>query len=159
VATQRFTGPQIRRFAKLEPAAWAKTKRVHLVSSFFASVLAGKDAAIDTGDGAGMNLMDIRKGDWAPAALAATAPDLAAKLPPVRPGSTVAGGISAYFVARYGFSARAIILPASSAWALRSPARSSSASAPATHSSPRLKASAPTPPASATLSVIRWAAA
>ena len=104
VATPRFTGPQIRRFAKLEPAAWAKTKRVHLVSSFFASVLAGKDAAIDTGDGAGMNLMDIRQGDWAPAALAATAPDLATKLPPVRPGSTVAGGISAYFVARHGFS-------------------------------------------------------
>ena len=104
VATMRFTGPQIRRFAKLEPAAWARTERVHLVSSFFASVLAGKDAAIDTGDGAGMNLMDIRKGDWAPAALAATAPDLAAKLPPVRPGSTVAGGISAYFVARHGFS-------------------------------------------------------
>ncbi len=104
VATQRFTGPQIRRFAKLDPAAWAKTKRIHLVSSFFASVLAGKDAAIDTGDGAGMNLMDIRKGDWAPAALAATAPDLAAKLPPVRPGSTVTGAISAYFVARHGFS-------------------------------------------------------
>ena len=104
VATMRFTGPQIRRFAKLEPAAWARTERVHLVSSFFVSVLAGKDAAIDTGDGAGMNLMDIRKGDWAPAALAATAPDLAAKLPPVRPGSTVAGGISAYFVARHGFS-------------------------------------------------------
>ena len=104
VATPRFTGPQIRRFAKLEPAAWARTKRVHLVSSFFASVLAGKDAAIDTGDGAGMNLMDIRRGDWSPAALAATAPDLAAKLPPVRPGSTVAGGISAYFVARHGFS-------------------------------------------------------
>ena len=104
VATMRFTGPQIRRFAKLDPAAWTKTKRVHLVSSFFASVLAGKDAAIDTGDGAGMNLMDIRKGDWAPAALAATAPDLAAKLPPVRPCSTVAGGVSAYFVARHGFS-------------------------------------------------------
>ena len=104
VATMRFTGPQIRCFAKLDPTAWAKTKRVHLVSSFFASVLAGKDAAIDTGDGAGMNLMDIRKGDWAPAALAATAPNLAAKLPPVCPGSTVAGGISAYFVARHGFS-------------------------------------------------------
>ena len=104
VATPRFTGPQIRRFAKLEPAAWARTRRVHLVSSFFASVLAGQDAAIDTGDGAGMNLMDIRRGDWSPAALAATAPDLAAKLPPVRPGSTVAGGISAYFVARHGFS-------------------------------------------------------
>jgi xylulokinase len=104
VATQRFTGPQIRRFAKNDAAAWALTKRVHLVSSFFASVLVGKDAAIDTGDGAGMNLMDIRKGDWSPAALAATAPELAAKLPPVRPGSTVAGKISAYFVSRHGFS-------------------------------------------------------
>ncbi len=104
VATQRFTGPQIRRFAKNDAAAWALTKRVHLVSSFFASILAGKDAAIDTGDGAGMNLMDIRKGDWSPAALAATAPELAAKLPPVRPGSTVAGKISAYFVSRHGFS-------------------------------------------------------
>jgi len=104
VATPRFTGPQIRRFAKLDPAAWARTRRVHLVSSFFASVLAGQDAAIDTGDGAGMNLMDIRQGDWSPAALAATAPELAAKLPPVRPGSTVAGTISAYFVARHGFS-------------------------------------------------------
>jgi xylulokinase len=104
VATPRFTGPQIRRFAQQDPAAWARTKRVHLVSSFFASVLAGQDAAIDTGDGAGMNLMDIRRGDWSPAALAATAPDLAAKLPPVRPGSTVAGVISAYFVARHGFS-------------------------------------------------------
>lgn len=106
VATPRFTGPQIRRFAKNNPSAWAKTERVHLVSSFFASILAGADVAIDTGDGAGMNLMDIRKGDWSPAALQATAPDLAKKLPPVRPGSTVAGPISAYFVARYGFSPR-----------------------------------------------------
>lgn len=104
VATPRFTGPQIRRFAKNNPALWAKTERVHLVSSFIASILAGMDVAIDTGDGAGMNLMDIRKGDWSPAALEATAPDLAKKLPPIRPGSTVAGPISKYFVARYGFS-------------------------------------------------------
>jgi xylulokinase len=104
VATPRFTGPQIRRFFKSDSAGWARTRRIHLVSSFFASVLAGKDAAIDTGDGAGMNLMDIRKGDWSPAALNATAPGLADKLPPVRPGATVAGPISAYFVHRYGFS-------------------------------------------------------
>jgi xylulokinase len=104
VATPRFTGPQIRRFHKTDAAGWARTRRIHLVSSFFASVLAGKDAAIDTGDGAGMNLMDIRKGDWSPAALAATAPGLVEKLPPVRPGATVAGPISAYFVNRHGFS-------------------------------------------------------
>jgi xylulokinase len=104
VATPRFTGPQIRRFFKTDAAGWARTRRIHLVSSFFASVLAGRDAAIDTGDGAGMNLMDIRQGDWAPAALNATAPGLAEKLPPVRPGATVAGAISAYFVHRHGFS-------------------------------------------------------
>jgi xylulokinase len=36
--------------------------------------------------------------------LNATAPGLAEKLPPVRPGATVAGTISAYFVNRHGFS-------------------------------------------------------
>lgn len=106
VTTPRFTGPQIRRFAKTDPAGWERTRRVHLVSSFFASVLAGRDAAIDTGDGAGMNLMDIRAGEWAHAALAATAPGLAARLPSVRPGATVAGPISGYFVSRHGFSPR-----------------------------------------------------
>ena len=106
VATPRFTGPQIRRFYKTDAPGWARTQRIHLVSSFFASVLAGKDAAIDTGDGAGMNLMDIRTGDWSLAAVQATAPGLLAKLPPLRPGSTVAGGISAYFVNRFGFSPR-----------------------------------------------------
>jgi xylulokinase len=104
VATPRFTGPQIRRWAKQDPAAWQRTERVHLVSSFFASILAGADVAIDTGDGAGMNLMDIRRSDWAPAALEATAPDLARKLPPVSAGSAVASNISTYFVARYGFA-------------------------------------------------------
>lgn len=104
--TARFTGPQIRRFARLDPAAWARTARVHLVSSFATSVLAGLDAPIDTGDGAGMNLMDLAAGDWSPAALAATAPDLARRLPPVVPGPTVVGYVSAYLVARHGLSPR-----------------------------------------------------
>ena len=59
-AFERFTGPQIRKFAKAEPAAYAKTAHIALVSSFLASLLAGKIAPIDFGDGAGMNLMDIR---------------------------------------------------------------------------------------------------
>lgn len=104
--TARFTGPQIRRFARLDPAGWSRTARVHLVSSFATSVLAGRDAPIDTGDGAGMNLMDLAAGDWSPAALAATAPDLARRLPPVAPGPTVVGPVSAYLVARHGFSPR-----------------------------------------------------
>ena len=104
--TARFTGPQIRRFARLEPAAWSRTARVHLVSSFATSILAGRDAPIDTGDGAGMNLMDLAAGAWSPAALAATAPDLARRLPPIVPGPTLVGPVSAYLVARHGFSSR-----------------------------------------------------
>ena len=71
---ERFTGPQIRKFYKTEPKAYEKTASIALVSSFLASLLAGKIAPIDYGDGAGMNLMDIRRKNWNPDALKATAP-------------------------------------------------------------------------------------
>ena len=63
-AFERFTGPQIRKFFKTEPNAYEATAGISLVSSFMASVLAGRVAPIDHGDGAGMNLMDIRKKNW-----------------------------------------------------------------------------------------------
>ena len=81
-AIERFTGPQIRKFAVNEPEAWAKTKTVHLVSSFLCSVLCGQDCAIDYGDGAGMNLLNLHTLEWDPEITAATAPDLMSKLPP-----------------------------------------------------------------------------
>ena len=101
---ERFTGPQIRRFAQKEKRRYAATGRIHLVSSFMCSILAGKHAPIDPGDGAGMNLMDITTKQWAPAALKATAPGLRAKLPRLAPADSVVGRISPYFVAKYGFS-------------------------------------------------------
>ena len=73
-AFERFTGPQIRKFFKREPQAYALTDRIHLVSSFLASLLAGQHAPIDPGDGSGMNLMDLSTRQWWPAALDATAP-------------------------------------------------------------------------------------
>ena len=82
-AFERFTGPQIRKFAEDEPEAYAATDRVHLVSSWLASLLAGTHAAIDPGDGSGMNLMDLAAKQWSPAAVRATAPGLDAKLPPL----------------------------------------------------------------------------
>jgi xylulokinase len=57
-AFERFTGPQIRAFARREPDGYVATARIHLVSSFMASLLACADAPIDPGDGSGMNLMD-----------------------------------------------------------------------------------------------------
>jgi len=102
-AFERFSGPQIRKFAKNDPAAYADTGTIALVSSFLASVLAGRIAPIDHGDGAGMNLMDIQSFTWHDAALAATAPDLGKKLPPVSSSWSLIGPISPYFK-KYGFS-------------------------------------------------------
>lgn len=101
-AIERFTGPQIRKFAKAEPERYAQTARVHLVSSFLCSVLSGQDAPIDSGDGAGMNLLNLRTGTWDPAIAAFTAPGLLPKLPPV--GHGVAGRLHPYF-AKYGLKA------------------------------------------------------
>ena len=104
-ATLRFTGPQIRRFYKTAPAEWQRTTEIHLVSSFIASVLVGKSAGIDMGDGAGMNLLDLAHGKWDAGLLDATAPGLAQKLKPAVASTTVVGEIAGYFVKKYGFAA------------------------------------------------------
>lgn len=104
VAVERFTGPQIRKFAKTDPEGYAETGIIHLVSSFFASILAGKTAAIDHGDGAGMNLMNLASLDWDQELLEATAEGLNQRLPPCAPSNSKSGPISHYFVKKYGFS-------------------------------------------------------
>ena len=106
-AIERFTGPQIRRFSQLDPAGYAATNRIHLVSSFMASLLAGTDVPIDFGDGAGMNLMNLATESWDPACLAATADQLERRLPGLAAGNTVVGTIAPYFSERFGFSASA----------------------------------------------------
>ena len=107
---ERFTGPQIRKFFKTEPENYAGTASIALVSSFMASILAGQIAPIDHGDGAGMNLMDIRKKTWRPEALKATAPKLGTKLPPLAASSKVIGKVNPYFVKKYGLNPDATAL-------------------------------------------------
>lgn len=99
-AFPRFTGPQIRKFARENPDAYGRTRRIHLVSSYLASALIGEHAPIDHADGSGMNLMDLRTRDWSSAAVDATAPGLADKLPPLVPSSAVIGTLSAGWRAR-----------------------------------------------------------
>lgn len=101
---ERFTGPQIRRFWKQEPAAYDATREIHLVSSFMASLLAGRSAPIDFGDGAGMNLLDLASGTFSPQLMQATAPGLEAKLRAPVPSRTEVGRIAPYFVEKYGFA-------------------------------------------------------
>lgn len=109
-AFERFTGPQIRKFYQRETRAYELTDRIHMVSSFMASLLAGRHAPIDPGDGSGMNLMDIRERDWSSLALEATAPDLASKLPDIAPSTTIVGKVSPYFVQRFGVNPEASVV-------------------------------------------------
>jgi len=105
---ERFTGPQIRKFHKTEPDAYDKTAGIALVSSFMSSLLAGKIAPMDFGDGAGMNLMEIRHKLWDTDALKATAPNLKKKLPPLAASGQVIGPVSAYFVNKYSLNPAAL---------------------------------------------------
>ncbi len=105
----RFTGPQIRKFARDAPEDYARTQCIHLVSSWMASLLAGEHAAIDHADGSGMSLMDIRALQWSPAALDATASALASRLPPLVPSSAVVGQLDCHWQERFGFPAADVI--------------------------------------------------
>ncbi len=108
VAFERFTGPQIRKFHVTEPAGYAATADIALVSSFMASLLGGRLVPIDHGDASGMNLLDIRDRQWHTGALAATAPDLATRLLPAAAPWTVTGPVSPYFARKYGLNPRAL---------------------------------------------------
>ncbi|MBT4098871.1 MAG: carbohydrate kinase [Gemmatimonadetes bacterium] len=110
-AFERFSGPQIRKFAQQEPAAYERTTTICLVSSFVASLLAGRVVPVDAGDGSGTNLMDIGQQRWSQDALAATAPDLGQRLLPIIKADSIVGSISPYWVDRYGFNPTCNVLP------------------------------------------------
>jgi xylulokinase len=109
-ATERFAGPQIRRFAKESPDDYAATEIIHLVSSFLCSLIAGRDAPIDLGDGAGMNLLNLRSGDWDSGLLNATAPALREKLPDTAPCNQVVGTVDPALAARFGINPEARVV-------------------------------------------------
>jgi xylulokinase len=109
-AFERFTGPQIRKYFVHDPAGYAATDRIHLVSSFLASLLSGGHAPLDPGDASGANLMDLAARTWWGPALEATAPQLAAKLPAIVPASTIVGTLAPYWRRRHGLPAAKVIV-------------------------------------------------
>jgi xylulokinase len=107
-AYERFTAAQIRQFATHEPDAYAAPRRIRLVRSFMASLLAGRmrrssraTVRAEPHGHRGPHVVEGRD--------AATAPDLARRLPPIRDSWTVVGELAPYWRRRYGFGNAAVV--------------------------------------------------
>lgn len=100
-AIERFTGAQIRKFYCEQEQAYHNTKTIHLVSSFIASVLTGRNCPIDFGDASGMNMLNLHKNEWDSEICEAIAPNLMEKLIPSVPSDSIVGKLSPYF-SKYG---------------------------------------------------------
>jgi xylulokinase len=104
IATERFAGPQIRKYWKEAGDDYHQTHHITLISSFITSLLVGFIAPIDLGDGLGTNLANIHLKNWDAKALEATAPGLSRKLPPLLKKDIVIGKVSGYLIQRYQFN-------------------------------------------------------
>lgn len=104
-----------------KPEVYKATERISLVSSFLATLLMAKYAAIDVADGSGMNLLDIETKTWDPQLAGFVSQgganpqhgqeqerensNLVQKLGEVdASGKQIQGKLSKWFGDRYGFS-------------------------------------------------------
>ncbi|CAI7579186.1 hypothetical protein PCG10_006973 [Penicillium crustosum] len=117
-AHHRFTGPQILRFTRKHPEIYEKTSRISLVSSFLASLFLGHVAPFDISDVCGMNLWNIKKGEYDERLIQLCSgvfgvEDLKKKLGEVpEDGGLHLGSVHPYFVERFGFSPDCTVIPA-----------------------------------------------
>ncbi len=111
VVIERFSGPQIKKFADSQPQAYKQTSHIMLVSSFMASLFVGRPVGVDYTDASGTNLFDIAKKQWQPEILHFCGEQLAEKLSAAVNPQSLLGRIAPYFVQRYGFNPDCLVLP------------------------------------------------
>lgn len=120
-AELRFPAAQILKWAKESPNEYARTDHIFLLSAFLTSIMAGKVAPVDTGDGWGTNLntLDIRHPGWSDMVLEVVdkymgnrnpGRSLRRRLGEMVHYDTALGPIASYFVRRYGVSPDAVVL-------------------------------------------------
>ncbi|RXK37523.1 hypothetical protein M231_05244 [Tremella mesenterica] len=123
-AYERFTGPQIRRFKRLDPNGYGATSRVSLVSSFITTLMCadGEIKGIDESDACGMNLWAMNGSDrgWDKRCLQAVVgsedeeevKELERKLGRVETdGGKVVGKLGKWFQERYTMSGVCCVFP------------------------------------------------
>ena len=103
-----YTAAKIFHMVRHEKEAFAKTTTCFLVHNFINWYLTGaKDGGVrvmEPGDTSGMALWHPGKKKWSKTVLNAIAPDLAEKIPPVKPSDQSIGRIGRHLVAKFGFS-------------------------------------------------------
>ena len=120
-AELRFPAAQILKWAKKSPDEYDRTDHIFLLSAFLTSIMAGKVAPVDTGDGWGTNLntLDIHQPGWSDAVLKVvdkylgdrnSSRSLRGRLGEMVHYDTALGPIASYFVRRYGVSPGAVVL-------------------------------------------------
>lgn len=122
---RRFPAAQIMKWLMGYPDEYVRTGRIFLLSAFITSVLCGKLAAVDTGDGWGTNLntRDIEAPAWSKKMIAAVSvyagneeytayvsSTLAKKLGVMTHYDCPSGRISPYFAGKYGINPDTVIL-------------------------------------------------
>jgi len=120
-AELRFPGPQIMKWAKESPEEYKNTAHIFLFSAYLATILSGKIAPVDTGDGWGTNLNSthIKSPSWSQEALETVNSYLKElgiddpienKIGQITHYDDIIGKINPYFVKRYGAHPDAVIL-------------------------------------------------
>ncbi|MFO8062999.1 MAG: FGGY family carbohydrate kinase [Spirochaetia bacterium] len=120
-AELRFPASQILKWARQDPAAYDRSAHIMLLSAFLTSVLTGRPAPADTGDGWGTNLncTNISEPGWDETVLAVMDEEIRAadatstlqeKLGEMRHYDTPVGIVSPYFAKVYGLNADAVVL-------------------------------------------------
>lgn len=102
-----YTAPKIFHLLRHEPESFEKTDTFFLVHNFVNWYLTGGKKngirVMEPGDASGMALWHPANKQWSQKLLDAIAPELLAKLPPIRPSDQTIGTISPDLVQRFGF--------------------------------------------------------
>jgi xylulokinase len=119
-AELRFPAVQIMKWAKESPDEYKATAHILLLSAFLTSVLAGKIAPVDTGDGWGTNLnaLDIANPQWNKTVLDAVngylqqsgLGGIESRIGAIDHYDAPVGKVNPYFVKKYGVNPEAVVL-------------------------------------------------
>lgn len=94
---------------------YSQTEHLTLISCFISEIFLGNYTQIDTSDGSGMNMMDIKEKKWSPLILDyisnSTKTEFINKLGGEPKMSYMSPGVvCAYFIKRYGFSESCLVV-------------------------------------------------